>query len=168
MSGLEEGISNVPHLRDKSVVLLFTTLHVPMVSQAGKEPRNLAGCLAMHICCFSLPSVPSWKNLLPHITWFVKLSIRVRYLLEGWYHDPNTANHRTSHSSVCFVQGGWRAQDTNRTNQHPSLAWMYGPWENKGSLLAKVPKLGGCSLGTCNSHRLSHMEKLKPQNKLRV
>lgn len=62
MSGLEEAISNVPHLRDKSVVLLFTTLHVRMVSQAGKEPRDLASCLAMHICCVSLPSVPSLEK----------------------------------------------------------------------------------------------------------
>lgn len=61
MSGLEEGISNVPQLRNKSVVLLFKTLHVLMVSQAGKEPRILADFFAVDICCFSLPSVPLEK-----------------------------------------------------------------------------------------------------------
>lgn len=143
----------------------YTSAWCPRLGKSpGIWPAALQCIFVVLVCPVSL----LWKNLLPHTTWFVKLSIRVCYLLEGWYHDPNTANHRTSHSSVCFVQGGWGAQDTNRTNQHPSLAWMYGPWENKGSPLAKVPKLGGCNFGTCNSHLLSHMEKLKLRNKLRV
>lgn len=33
-----------------------------MVSQAGKEPRNLADYLVLDICCFSPPSVLSWEE----------------------------------------------------------------------------------------------------------
>lgn len=83
MSGLEEGIANVPQLRDKSVVLLFKTLHVLIVSQARKEPRNLADCFAVDICCLACP-VSLWKNLLPRAMQLVELSISVCCLLEGW------------------------------------------------------------------------------------
>lgn len=54
-----------------------------------------------------------------------------------------------------------RTHDTDRTNQNSSLGWLYGPWENKRSLLAGVPKLAGRSLGTCTSHLLRHRENLK-------
>lgn len=48
-------------------------------SVPGWERAQESG-LAMGICCFSLPGVPSLKKF-PHTMWFVKLSVRVCYLL---------------------------------------------------------------------------------------
>lgn len=52
-------------LRDKSVILLPTILHVLMVSQiwkkSGKKPRNLAYCLAVDIG--NVPSLENFETL---------------------------------------------------------------------------------------------------------
>ena len=164
-SGLEEGICCVPHPQDRSVVLLPTSLHVLMVCRSGEEPRNLA--LAVCICCFGLPSIPPLEKCLPscHVV-CEDVNQCAACCKDGIITQAELTTGPLPWQHA--LSKGWWGNDANRTNQNPSLRRIYTPWENKCSLLAGVPKLVECNFETCTSHLLSHMEKLKLQNKLRV